>query len=363
MAVTPVATLCNSLIYDLNAKPSMPENYVDASGAYFALISNQNRNGYEDILMKMEQELRDKALPNTSFPKIRVNIPKSFCADTTSDSYTNPCTPVAEGGAQYEQIDVTVTGYIAKKFTLSNAQFEDVCYNKDPYLAKELERASKAVLRDMDKELISRANALMGNYTDGTSSLTSPKTLNLVNSSGAVNVATFPLVDAEYDGIGANDGYMVVGGRWLKMYNQLLKLSIGNTAIGLDATQLPDLQYYYDSNSDAVLNECAALTWAKGAIQIIEPYRYTGNWEWFKENSVRTTMVINGIKYDYAMEFDTCVDGGQWTVTLSKHFDLFYIPTAKYTCTGGEGNFKLKYLLGCGDISCSDFNFCPAVVS
>jgi hypothetical protein len=63
------------------------------------------------------------------------------------------------------------------------------------------------------------------------------------------------------------------------------------------------------------------------------------------------------------MEFDTCVDGGQWTVTLSKHFDLFYIPTAKYTCTGGEGNFKLKYLLGCGDISCSDFNFCPAVVS
>ena len=218
MAVTSVATLCNSLIYDLNAKPSMPEQYVDASGTYFALKSNQNRTGYEDLLIKMENELRDKALPNTSFPKIRVNIPKSFCADTTSDTYTNPCTPVAEGGAQYEQIDVTVAGYVEKKFTLSNAQFEDVCYNKDPYLAKELERASKAVLRDMDKSLISRANALMGNYTDGTSSLTNPRTLNLVNSAGAVNVATFPLVDAEFDGIGANDGYMVVGGRWLKMY-------------------------------------------------------------------------------------------------------------------------------------------------
>jgi hypothetical protein len=361
MAVTPVATLCNSLIYDLNAKPSMPENYVTAKGMYFALRSNQNRAGYEPFITEAENELRNKAIPNSGFPLIRVNIPKSFCSREATDTPSNPCTAVAEGGAQYEQLDVTVTGYKEYKFTISNAQFKSVCYDKDPYLANELKIGSETLLRDVDKDLISRANALMGNYTDGTSSLTNPRTLNLVNGAGAPNVITFPLVDAEYDGIGANNGYMVVGGRWLNMYNKALSLSVGNTAIGLDATLLPDLQYYYDSNSDAVLQECAALTWAKGAIQIMEPYRYTGNWEWIQENSVRTTMVINGVKFDYAMEFKTCVDGGQWTITLSKYFDLFYIPTEKYTCTGGQGNFKLKYLLGCGDTSCSDFNFCPAV--
>lgn len=361
MSVTAVATICNSLIYDLNAKPSMPENYVNASGMYFALKSNQNRAGYEPLLSDVEKEFKNKALPNDGFPVIRINIPKSYCTDSTVDEPTNPCTAVAVGGAQTEQLDLTVTGYAERKFTMTNAQFLSVCYDKDPYLATELKRSSEAVLRDMDKILITKSNALMGNYTNGVSSLTTPKTLNLVNASGAVNVATFPLVDAEYDGIGANNGYMVVGGRWLKMYNQALKLSIGNTYVGLDATQLPDLEYYYDSNSDGVLNECAALTWAKGAIQVIEPYRYTGNWEWFKENSVRTTMVINGVKYDYAMEFNTCVEGGQWTVTLSKWFDLFYIPTTKYTCTGGGGNFKLKYLLGCGDVSCADFDFCPTV--
>jgi hypothetical protein len=361
MAVTPVSTLCNSLIYDLNMKPSMPENYVNASGMYFALKSNQNRAGYEDFLTTTENEFRNKAIPNAGFPKIRVNIDKSFCEDNASDTPTNPCDAVAQDGDLYEQLDVQVDEYAQSKFTISNAQFLSVCYDKDAYLAKKLEIASKEVLRKMDKKLVAKVNSLMGNYTDGTLSLTNPRTLNIVNGAGAPNVMTFPLVDAEYDGIGANNGYMVVGGRWLNMYNQALKLSIGNTAIGLDATQLPDLQYYYDSNSDVVLQECAALTWAKGAIQILEPYRYTGNWEWFKENSVRTTMVINGVKYDYAMQFKDCVDGGQWTITLSKYFDLFYIPTEKYICTEGQGNFKLKYLLGCGETSCQDFNFCPAV--
>ncbi len=361
MSVTNIANVCNALIVKLNPDTgSIPTSVVQSAGFYSALNSPQNTQGYTALKDQVRNELATKDIPNDTFPKIVVTYEKPHCTDTSVDAPTSPCTYGSTTGAKYGSLDVKVEGYKEVEFTLTNAQFEQVCYGKDEFMAIEMRQKAYELLQDVNADLGVRVQSLMGNYTDGTSSLTSPRTLNILNSSLAPNPMIFPLLRAEYNRMGKNKGIMKVGGEYLGLYNDALAISVANTYTGLDATKIPMLDYYYDTTIDALNPDgCTLLTWGAGAIQMLEAYRYEGTKSWIMDMSVRRTMAVDGFEFDYSMEFDPCTSGGKWVIKLSKSYDLFYVPENDFTCTKGGGNFKLQYLLGCGAVSCNDLNFCP----
>jgi hypothetical protein len=361
MSVEVVSNVCNSLIVDLNTQSNLPASFLESIGTYYALNSRRNVSGYEDLKLKVRNELKEKEIPNNTFPNIFVNYEKPSCGDCSVDEPTSPCAYGSTGGSLYGTVQVKVGGYREVEFTLTNAQFEQVCYGKTEYMQTKMRQKSQELLRAVNSDLSERVQAIVGNYTDGTSSLTNPRTINLLDSKLAPNVMVMPLVESEYDMMGYNNGVIKVGGAYMNLYNKALKLSIGNTFTGLDATKLPDLEYYYDSKIDSLNPEgCTLLTWGVGAIQMLEAYRYEGSKSWIMEQSVRRTMAVDGFEFDFSMEFDTCTSGGKWVIKLSKSYDLFYVPDTEFTCNKGGSNFKLQYLLGCGDMTCSDLHVCPA---
>ena len=363
MSVTNVSNLCNTLIEKLNpAVGSVPSSLIESAGTYVALNSARNTAGYEKIKQDITNEYAGKKMNSNTFPKTTIEILKPECGDTSVDAPTSPCTIGSNGDPLYTSINVNIEGYKEVQFTMTMDEFDESCNGFDEYLMTKMRQKSHELLRAVNKDLGERVQALMGNYLDGTSSLTSARTLNILNSSLAPNVMAFPLVDAEYDGMGYNNGVIKVGGRYLNLYNKALGLSIGNTTTGLDATKLPIADFYYDSTIDRLNPDgCTLLTWGAGAIQMIEAYRYVGKKAWNLEHTARRVVAVDGFEHDLSIYFDECHNSGvgAWVFKLSKSYDLLYAPENLFTCTPGDANFKLQYLLGCGTIDCNDLTICP----
>jgi hypothetical protein len=56
------------------------------------------------------------------------------------------------------------------------------------------------------------------------------------------------------------------------------------------------------------------------------------------------------------MHYDACTD--KHTITARKSYDLFYVPTAAFSCLPSGANLKLQWKLACGDMDCSQLNIC-----
>ena len=344
--------ICNTLVLQLDEpKKGLPNNWLQTNGFYSALTSAENRAGYERELAAIREDLKNKVLPNTTFPKVQFKFLKPDCSDQTVTSPTAPCDSVAVGTDLYDYVNITVDRYQERKFTITRAQFDSVCYGKDSYLADTLRREAKGVLRDMNKVLGTQVTALMGAYSDGVASLVTPVTLPLFNTTGGINASGLTRLETEYFLAGATGGDITtVGGIDLRKYNSALGLSAINSTNGTDASKLSDFPFYFDTS----LAKNVMITWQNTTIQLLEAYRYEGERREFSEAMIRTTMPIDGVEFDMSMFYDPCVNDGSWTVTLSKRFGLGYIPTADYTCMPEAGmNAKLKFLVGCGAMDCA----------
>lgn len=340
--------LCATLVVTLDdPKKALPANYVQASGFYQALKSPENRAGYEFELAAIRKNLADKDAPisRTQFKYI-----KPVCDDQTHTTPTSPCTPVSVGSDLYGYVDITIDGYNERKFTVTRAQFRAACYDKDSYVAMSLRETAKGLLRDVNKQLKTKVTALMGNYSDGVSSIVTPVSLPLFNTTGGINASGTTYMDTEYALIGAVDGITIVGGIDLRKYNNALGVAATNSMNGTNAALLSPMPFYYDTT----VAKDEMFTWQNTAIQLIEAYKYDGVDKEYSEKMVRMVMPIDGVEYDLTIAYDECSNGGSWTFTLSKNFALAYIPTADFTCYPTSGmNGKQKYLVGCGDMDCA----------
>jgi len=350
--------VCRTLVQQLDQKTGLPQNFVDSMGMYMAIKSPTNRRGYEEQLRKIEDSYIDKGL---TFPTNQLRYRKPSCDTSLTDCTADYCTPVAVGSDPYGYINVTAEACKAEQFTITNDQFNSVCYGKDEFLAIAIDDASKALLRKVNVDLLTKVNALMGNYADGTSSLSATKNINIINANGTVTVG-MGTIDNEFAKIGVTGDIIKVGGRALNSYKNYASLNIPQAYTGLDPLKAGMGDFYYDSKLDTVITlpsaTCKMLAWEAGVIQMVEGYNNDGSRKLFHETDVWDTMEVNGIKFDYYMHFNPCSGGGTWTITLKKNYGLMFVPTSAFTCEVEGANNKLKFTLGCGEMTCDMLSIC-----
>jgi hypothetical protein len=361
MAVTTLATLdcCKTLTLSLDRQQNLPQTFADATGMINALKSSANTMGYERSLADMRDWLKDKALPNAGFPVIQLKYMKPNCDVADGDCDEDICTAGTGVSNPFAYANVTVADCVSAKITVSQVDFDNQCNNASDVMAIAVEQAFQQVARGVDVKLILKAEALMGNYFGTTtSSLSAPRTINIINAAGGPNVGAMGIIASQFEQMGAS-GFTLVGGNILNRYNDAIGVSAPNTSLGVDPTKLRSQNFFFDSRLDSTLTAtgCGALAWANGALQMLEAYRYDGVRAYAKEYDVRMVKNYKGIDYDFSMHFDPCGDG-VWVIVIKKYFDLFYLPTADYSCLGTGVNMKLQYKLACGAMDCTQLNVC-----
>ena len=76
----------------------------------------------------------------------------------------------------------------------------------------------------------------------------------------------------------------------------------------------------------------------------------------YTDYDVKEVREYNGVMFDFTMHYDACTD--KHTITARKSYDLFYVPTAAFSCLPSGSNLKLQWKLACGDMDCSQLNIC-----
>lgn len=346
--------LCKTIVQQLGDQSGLPTQFRDEIGVYDALVSSKNRRGYEREIQRVTDTLQGNPTPSSPFGIAQFAYRKPQCNATESDcADADVCTPSSTGEDHYGYVNLTIDKCAFRQFTVTTDQFNSVCYDRDQYLAEELRIQAQAVLRDINAKCKTAVSALMGAYADGDSSILTTKTVNLVNAQGGVNAPAMSIINNEFFKIGGSSNLIKVGGTYLNMYNGLLGVAGPNTSNGTDATKLAMDNGFIDHTLG-----CDMLAWEAGAIQFVEAFKNHSKNRIMFETHIKDTLRIDGVDFDYTMNFKPCSNGGSWTVVLSKSFGLFYIPTADYTCSPTGSNLKLKFNIGAGNIDATMLGLC-----
>lgn len=329
-----------------------PGNIVrQNNGMLTALKSPTNTRNFEQELF-FDSKGRPGANP---LPVTEIKVRKPDCGSTDT---TVP--GLCDDGNDMPDLDLylkpTITKARSRKGRLSKDQFDQLCYAPNDRLALDLQDAAIAILRDMNIDMIQAAYPLQGLYADGTSSTVAPKTINIINPLGHVNMAAFAVLRGEYRRQFFNGDPIVVSGEAGGYFQDIQQL--GGTGQSLGAYNGTFPNWFYDNSMDATVQPLAGdtfshtLTWAPGALQLLEWFQYKGyKAEEGKEDYVQTTLNLLGYEFDYTLRYDEC--NSRWDWTLSKQFDIFHIPDSAYDCI--NANNKLHFIMGCGDLACAQW--------
>jgi hypothetical protein len=334
---------------------SAPSQLEEKLGMLSALRSSENDLGAN----RQVRAFDGKALPNGNAPKIEIVYDVPVCTESESNCI-DICTFDPAASVQDRQsLTMTVDNCKSRGGRFSVQDFDTIAREPNEYLASQLRKEGRKIIEDINKDLIARGYAEMGNYFNGDDSIATPRTAKLISSTGVANYSGFVDIATEYNLQKVDGRPIVVGGtplfqaNYMKMYNGL-----GAQALGVNANAASPVNAYTDYSVDPVLQgivggavtENHLLSWAPGALQFVEWFNYVGYNSWSKENSIRTLIEIDGFTFDYALYFDDKC--GVWTWVLKKHYDLFCIPEQLYATCGDLFSHKLHWIAGCGDFSC-----------
>jgi hypothetical protein len=90
------------------------------------------------------------------------------------------------------------------------------------------------------------------------------------------------------------------------------------------------------------------LSWLPGTVQLVTWNKYLGDREIFRDDSFKTTINIDGLTYDYTLNYDKCED--TWDFQLGLTWDIFALTDEMSPCF--NFNYILRWLLSCGEDDC-----------
>jgi len=239
-----------------------------------------------------------------------------------------------------------------------------LCDGKDEVITNSLRKLANQVKRDINTKLVASAISLMGKYSNGVNSISSPYTLKLLGSTFAPNHTEWARLQESYFKKGYNQKPIVVGGSMLSQVKAMTSsLGLASTGINLGGTMFPEL--FLDYDVDTVYDDAAhhILTWAPGTFQLLEWYEHEQPGKNFKGALIEvdgkmmyeeewSVINIDGIDYDYYGKYDKC---GGYKIALKKEFDLAALPSAAF-CTN---KFPAhQFLLDCGTPDCASLSLC-----
>jgi hypothetical protein len=362
-----LSACCKTIVHNLVAM-NAPNQYsqLGNKSALNALNSPKNLQGVDPELMNQVKASWGKNAINGGGAgcKLKVWVTKPNCGSSTAKkSICNNSNTVTPSDLRLEY-DLTI-----EKSRGSEGRIRPIDYNclcdggQAETIQREIIRAAENILAYVNNEAVTSIEALMGNYTNGNSSLTNPATLNLfTTANGNFQLQPqgwMPLL-LQYQKMQSQGGVIALGGDLAFQYNAMPNLSRGITGEYL----LPnDISLWYDTNVQALSDNDNAnplLTWAPGAISLM---RYMDNWN-SAENHIsqpgtvsRAIVPLFGHDFDLTIVADGSCDIIRWV--LNYEWDLFALPAAAWgSCAEGTTNMRQAYAIGCGPYECDQL---PAV--
>lgn len=249
-------------------------------------------------------------------------------------------------------------------FDLNEDQYRDMCEGDvNGVYSKMILAKYQRAKQEYNAKLAAVLATLPGNYpTNGADSLAAPITLPIINGAGAFNSAGFSYHEAIWRAADITDQVIMVYGGGIP---DAALAAYGFTTPTLNGigvtTALPAM--FRDSSINAAFGdgESHGISFARGAVQLLQWYENFGNYGWLKEmtrngsivaESQRSTIVTpDGIQWDFYYEFDCNVH----KFRFKKYFGVAPIPSDAFGACR-DYNYILNFILGCGDFECSDFD-------
>lgn len=364
MAVTSGDTLrcCANLQHTLDEMhAAAPDATRQKLGLLEGLKSPQNSEKLYDV------KFRDgKGRPqsgNACTAEVQFEMPDCV---TAADAAIDICGDLTDYGDNRGYLDVTVDQVTARAGEFTLDEFLCICESPSEREAKLIRHLARSIRSRMENRAATLLAGYISNYANGVDSSdvagAGTRQLNILNTAGHVNAAEFVKILSEYRRQFASTNPIVVGGNILADYEDIRIQGLGANAVGATANGvvIPGMKQFVSFDMDAALETAIgtaapagtsfAVTWHPGAVHLLEYYDNVGEREWFKEDSVRTVITVDGMDFDFRLKWEEC-DEPHWKIVLEKRWDLFAIPDTIYApCFNSNG--ILLWTLGCGEPEC-----------
>lgn len=334
------------------------------TGTVDALLSPVNKKG-----IQMTQTINDGGLmPNGVNPRtVQLKYIKPTCDGDCPTTAPSECNITAGTANDIGYANFIVDDFCGFEFSLNDNDFYNLCEDRDQFILENLTNKANQAKRNIEAKVITKLNALMGEYADGTSSITAPKSIPFLNPDKTPNIGAFMAILESYMNKGYSDNPIFVSQSLniLKMMQPFL----GQANSGINLGGLDLSRHFYSNLLDSTINapmvtDQNVLTWVPGTFQFveyfdnerkkkIEPMQLSINGRTVATAKEQlSTMVIGGWMWDVFFKYDC----GLHTWNFNKRFDVFHLP-ADAVCDNTYP--ALKFInscidpIVCGTIDCT----------
>lgn len=336
-----------------------PGNITQETGVVNSLLSPANTSGFEAVQIN---SYPGKGLPGSELlPEIEINFLKPAC-DEISTGQINLCDEQVDNGSQigYRKYVIDPSHKLKTGFRISQADFDRICEGRDERIAQTLANKAKSLRYQLEREMIKLMLAGAGNYTNGTNSVTTPTSLKLMNvtadGQAYANPAAFVGVKSEYRKMHSMDSPIVVGDDELSRYLDMRSMAgLGKESLGANYGNIGGVTPATSLFLNQTINDNGGtgahlFSWLPGAAQMVTWNKFVGDWERFGSDYSQTTILLDGIRYDYTLNYEKC--DNVWDIGLGITYDLFHLVNELAGCY--DWNYILHWAAECGDETCEN---------
>ena len=273
---------------------------------------------------------------------------KPDAEDDTSDAETSICDDAGESTA-YTWTDVTADQWAqSRTMKLTFEEMRALCETGSEFRNKLLMNAMDSINRKINSGLIALFDAGAGGILGGSGATGTEYQMLYRDALLQVDPEGWIKMMQDLNDVGIMDAPILAGGGNLKKYADLQGISCCND-LGVDPSQLPDSNIYYDNQISTVLTgpsyDNPFFAWAPGAAIFVSKPKNVGQFRMVGDTFIFDTIVdpVTGLRYDFDMDFDKC--DKVYKIRIGLNYGLFQLPLDMFKTTDGrsEVNFNWSF--------------------
>ncbi len=301
------------------------ENYGafrrEPTGLLDGLVSARNTNGFEAVPI---QSANGKIL------QVNVRYAKDIDSaaqvqDARVDQCVNDC-----AADPYDDQQVVLDCTKSIKVCMSAAELRTFCEGKDQVQNERVTKALNALFKEMDKDLVNKYVAQVGDFYGAGGLSVLPKAVNMLRTTtdGGTRQDADGLVEIKQDlgNLGLSDQPIMVGYGNLNRFASYEEIACCNE-YGQDLSGYLPFDYFKDIHMDTELGTPNnVFAWNPGAIQFVTAVENVGDLDEMHEHYAHTTFVdpMTGIRIDMDLKYDDCAR--TWTWGFTSQYTLWTQP-------------------------------------
>jgi hypothetical protein len=344
-------------VRSLAANPAAPMNIKKDPTTLMRMLQPDMQAPWQ---LRNADEVAGKAKP--SRPAVNAGINKvrrfyeytaGYCDETVENIGTSVCEAdnATSENKGYLAVDIAL-GH-AKSWVTGLNDFDNLLETPTQRRADTLRRAAYAILTEANKTVVTNLYSSISAYNDGT---TAAKVLPIIKTNGDINPVAFSRIRKEYRKERFKGDFVVIGGDTVADYFDVRELRLSPEGKMGTMANLADMPMIYDSVFDEVFQEAAedelshGITVPVGSFFVDIWNEYRGDKQIANPDFLQTTIMIDGVMFDYTMNFDKCAAGGPaWQEKLELKYGLGWLPDSVYCSTRG---LIKQWIFSCGDHDC-----------